>query len=258
MIKKISALFYIEQYKKSAVIMILNRAPLSPNQVLGHGVADAGSGATGMAAPRQLLLSSILSTLSFGIQNCNSLNVSTSCPKQVKKIKAIMDLNCDIIFLSDLRLNNNPCINDIEKTFLLGSEKKYRLYTNSTKNFRGTGILISSTIDYSVNYTYKDTDENILGLNILLGEQSVNLVAVYGPNRDNPAFYRDLNRFLLLYPDSPSVLGGDWNATYSTDPSPDNIDIFRMAGPPSVFRSEGIADLCTSYGLSDPFWILKN
>jgi exonuclease III len=51
-------------------------------------------------------------------------------------------------------------------------------------------------------------------------------------------------------------MGGDWNATYSTDPSADNIDIFRMARPPSIYRSEGISDLCTTYNLSDPFRIL--
>jgi len=232
---------------------MLTRTLTSPNPEIGP--TGAGSAGNGILV-QQLLLSNILSSLSFGIQNCNSLNVSTSCPKQLKKIKAIIDLNCDIVFLSDLRLNKNPGVTDIEKSFLAGSSKKHKFYFNSTMNSRGTGILISSNIDYNVNYVFNDELENILAMNISMSGQSVNLISVYGPNLDNPIFFRDLNRFFNLYPDCPTIIGGDWNATYSTDPTPQNIDIFRMQGPPSIFRSEGIADLCTTYSLSDPFRIL--
>ena len=73
---------------------------MSPNADPG----PAGAGPTG-TVPQYVLISNLLSCLSFSIQNCNSLNVSTSCPKQVKKIKAILDLDTDVIFLSDLRFN---------------------------------------------------------------------------------------------------------------------------------------------------------
>ena len=99
---------------------MLTRTLTSPNPEIGP--TGAGSAGNGILV-QQLLLSNILSSLSFGIQNCNSLNVSTSCPKQLKKVKAIIDLNCDIVFLSDLRLNKNPGVTDIEKSFLAGSSK---------------------------------------------------------------------------------------------------------------------------------------
>ncbi len=38
--------------------------------------------------------------LTFSVQNCNSLNISTVCYKQLTKIKAITALCTDIIFLS--------------------------------------------------------------------------------------------------------------------------------------------------------------
>ena len=227
------------------------RTLASPNAATG----PVPTGPAGFIPPF-VLLSNILSNISFSIQNCNSLNVSTSCPKQVKKIKAILDLDTDVIFLSDLRFNKNPNISDVEKTFLSGSSKRYKLIFNSTKSSRGVGILISSNVPYEINNTFKDEHENILGMNVKISGQNVNLVSIYGPNRDEPVFFRDVNRFLSLDPDCPCVLGGDWNATYSTEPSADNIDIFRMVRPPSIYRSEGISDLCTSFNLSDPFRIL--
>ena len=67
------------------------------------------------------------------------------------------------------------------------------------------------------------------------------------------SFYVDLHRFLTLFPDCPSIIGGDWNATFSTDNSPDNIDIFRMAAPPSIIRSRAVAGLCETFNLTDPY-----
>ena len=85
----------------------LTKAPLSPNPV----------GAGPIPGPAILSLASILQKISLSIQNCNSLNLSTTCPKQTLKIKSIIDLCYDIIFLSDLRLNNSESVNDVEKIY---------------------------------------------------------------------------------------------------------------------------------------------
>ena len=45
------------------------------------------------------------SEVSFSSQNCNSLNVSTSVRNQAAKIVSILNMDTDIIFLSDTRLN---------------------------------------------------------------------------------------------------------------------------------------------------------
>jgi hypothetical protein len=57
-------------------------------------------------------------TLTFGNQNCNSLNLSTSCEKQLKKIATITESGKDFIFLSDIRLSNNTLIPDLKRVFL--------------------------------------------------------------------------------------------------------------------------------------------
>jgi len=216
---------------------------LSPNQVNGPVLAQ-----------QVISLAGILSNITFAIQNCNSMNISTCCPKQLKKVKALIDLDADVLYLSDVRLNNNAgAVSDLKKAFLGAGKKQYNMIGNSTKNSRGVLILINTKIDYTINHEFRDDKENILCINLSIGGQAVNLGSIYGPNVDDPDFFRRLRNFLTLFNDCPTILGGDWNATYSTSPTVDNIDIFRMAAPPSTNRSLGIAELCDDFGLMDPF-----
>ena len=172
------------------------RLLLSPNP------AGAGN------APAVLNLSAILQHISFSIQNCNSLNVSTSCPKQSQKIKSIIDLNTDIIFLSDLRLNINESVNDVEKIFLTSSNKKYKFMHNSSKNSRGVGILISDELDYEICDVFRDVAENILGLRLKISSHFLVIISIYGPNTVDNVFFQDLSRFISLFPDTPIIVGG--------------------------------------------------
>ena len=56
-----------------------------------------------------------------------------------------------------------------------------------------------------------------------------------------------------MNPGASIICGGDWNLTFSTADTDLNMDIFRMASPPSLIRSRALADVCEMYNLSDPF-----
>jgi hypothetical protein len=91
-----------------------------------------------------------LGNIEFGIQNCQSLNISTKNKKTDLKINALMKKGCDIIFLSDTRLNStrqSNAIFDLEKKFLTHG---YSLYYNSPVSNRGVAILISKKINYEL------------------------------------------------------------------------------------------------------------
>ena len=121
-------------------------------------------------------LSTILSNLSFTIQNCNSLNVSTCCPKQLKKIEALTSTNSNIVFLSDLSLNNSECVPDLKRIFLSGSVNQYDFFFNSSRSKRGAGILISKKLDFQILDTFQDANENILGLHIVISNHNFLLI----------------------------------------------------------------------------------
>ena len=205
------------------------------------------------AAQAVISLATVLSNLSVGIQNCNSLNVSTNCPKQLKKIKAITDMSHDIIFLSDLRLSNSDAVSDLKTIFCSTANNQYNFLYNSSRNSRGTGILLTTSREWNIIDTYRDESENILGIHSLIDNHHFIFISIYGPNHNNQLFFRDLRRCIAMNPDANFIIGGDWNLTYSTANTQDNIDIFNMLSPPSTIRSRALADIYELHNLSDPF-----
>ncbi len=82
--------------------------------------------------------------VSFSSQNCNSLNVSTSVRNQAAKIVSILDLNTDVIFLSDTRLNGR------HKSIMDAFRLRYRMIHHSSLNRRGVAVLIRNDLDLQV------------------------------------------------------------------------------------------------------------
>ena len=226
-------------------MMVWPRSFLSPNNARLPGGHQAAQAVVSLAA--------VLSNFSLGIQNCNSLNVSTNCPKQLKKVKAITDMNCDVIFLSDLRLNNRDSVSDLENIFRVSNNKQYDFIYNSSSNSRGTGILLSSNRDWQIVDTFRDEAENILGIHAFINAHPFLFISIYGPNHNNQSFFRDLRICISINPDANIIIGGDWNLTYSTANTTENIDIFNMLSPPSSIRSRALAEVYELHNLSDPF-----
>ncbi len=167
---------------------------------------------------------------------------------------AITALCTDIILLSDLRINDDfDAADQISKIFLCNNNKNYYFHYNSTSNSRGVGILLAVDLPMKVTYTYKDTNNNLLGLILETDSAIFSVCSVYGPNDNNKIFFTDLAHFLKDLGDIPVVIGGDWNATYSQLSSKHNLDTLNMSAPPSLIRSGWIADLCSSFNLLDPF-----
>ena len=82
--------------------------------------------------------------VTFSAQNCNSLNVSGLTKNTRSKVTSILNLNTDIILLSDLRLGNKAKY--VSDLFRL----KYRFHHNSSMNRRGVAILVRNELDFVV------------------------------------------------------------------------------------------------------------
>jgi exonuclease III len=192
--------------------------------------------------------------ITLSVQNCNSLNISTNCDKQLAKLIAITALCTDIIFLCDTRINDNQVeIDKLSKSFLCNSKRNYFFHFNTHFSKRGVGILIACDLACNIIHSYMDNDSNILGMVLENGTSIFSVVSIYGPNENNKKFFSNLSGFISTLGDFPVVIGGDWNATYSQSPAGHNIDIINMISPPSLIRSGWIADLCDAYNLLDPF-----
>jgi exonuclease III len=118
------------------------------------------------------------------------------------------------------------------------------------------GILISQSLQYNVVQEIKDANNNILILRLNVCGSEIVVASVYGPNTNDKTFFSDLRQFLNSQSDKPIICAGDWNATYSTQDGTGNIDIINMPNPPSLVRSQWLAEICELFNLSDPFRVL--
>jgi exonuclease III len=186
--------------------------------------------------------------LTIAAQNCNSLNMVSSSKIQDMKISAITEYKCDIILLSDTRLNKRDH-NVSDKLRLM-----YTMYHTSSKNSRGVAVLFNNSLDYEVLESVTDNAENLLLIRARINNKEMCIGAVYGPNDNECAdFFDIISDTVRRWNGIPCILGGDWNATICFDDVTVNPDVMFMRSIPSRFRSERIAELCENLDLSDPF-----
>jgi hypothetical protein len=93
----------------------------------------------------------------------------------------------------------------------------------------------------------------MLLLKIVIGEISVTLGSIYGPNEDDENFFKELEAGIDRFNSDFVILGGDWNATYDTRNNRSNLDTHNTNGIPSVRRSAWLKQLCTRKSLEDPY-----
>ncbi len=155
--------------------------------------------------------------------------------------------------MSDTRLNSDiqiAGVNDIEKKCrFLG----YSLFHNSHTNSRGTAILISNKVKYTIPDSFSDENCNMLLLKVKIANVTITIGSIYGPNTDDETFYVQLREKIGAFNSDYVVVGGDWNVTLDSNNSRFNIDTFNTAGIPSVRRSLWLNQLCEAGGLLDPY-----
>jgi len=144
--------------------------------------------------------------------NVNSLNTSTihcSNSKTYLKIEGITGLGADILLISDVRVNKSQ--ERIKLLFGLSQHGGYELYLNSSRESRGVAIAIKKTVEYEILNTITDLEnENFLILKIKIRGELLTVGAVYGPNKQDVKFFRNLKE-ICNNQGNPFILGGDMN-----------------------------------------------
>ena len=81
-----------------------------------------------------------------------------------------------------------------------------------TSDSRGVSILFNNNFEYKITEIIRDNYGNYIIPNILIEQKySITLVNIYGPNQDNPDFYRDLRQKLTDIESDYSIICGDFN-----------------------------------------------
>jgi exonuclease III len=191
--------------------------------------------------------------INVSCQNVCSLNISKPGRKTYSKLISVTKSESDVIFLCDTRLNCDLQIvgvNDIKKKLgFLG----YSFFHNSTRNSRGTAILISNKLLFNIEDVYKDGDCNILMLKIKINETNITLGSIYGPNHDDEDFFNNVKSAIDAFSSDYVLIGGDWNTTYDSRNSRANIDILNNVNIPSLNRSIWLNRMSNDARLIDPY-----
>ena len=80
---------------------------------------------------------------------------------------------------------------------VIRSEWGYKVFFNSfNSQSRGVAIFLRNNFDITVHNSYSDETGNILILDIEIEQHRLTLVNIYGPNNDDPTFYRNLQKLI--------------------------------------------------------------
>jgi exonuclease III len=147
-------------------------------------------------------------------------------------------------------VKQSSALHDVEKKInFLG----YKFFHNSLTSSRGTAILISRRLNCDIIDSFCDNDGNILMFKARIGNVTVTLGSIYGPNTDDMNFFDTIDDRVKFFNSDYTILGGDWNTTLDPRNNDSNIDTLNTAGIPSSRRSNRLITLCNDNNLGDPF-----
>jgi len=119
-------------------------------------------------------------------------------------------------------------------------------FSNFNSQSRGVAIFINNTFDCKVNNIERDNNGNLLILKCNICDKDITLINIYGPNRDTPAFYQDLNDRMVKYENDLFILAGDFNLILNPD-----IDSFNYVNINNPNAREQLMNLMLSKNLID-------
>ena len=76
---------------------------------------------------------------------------------------------------------------------------------------RGVAILLNNTFEYKLHKAKIDPEGNYVALDIEMAEKRITLINIYGPNRDTPAFYQNMDEIIEEFQNLSIITCGDWN-----------------------------------------------
>ena len=135
---------------------------------------------------------------------------SVNCRGLAEKIKRV-DIFCICKELYDITvLTDTHCCLENESHWLVewGYIGKFSCYSSRS---REVAVLFKNSLEFKINSEILDTNGNFVILDITIQDYRLTLVAIYGPNDDNPDFFQSLQSKICLYENTSVIVVGDWN-----------------------------------------------
>ena len=101
-------------------------------------------------------------------------------------------------------------------------------FSHGTSNSTGVAILFTDNLDVEITKEYNDDEGRIVVLDVIINNENITLVNIYGPNIDNPEFFDNISFILRDFVCETIVWGGDFNCVQ-------DVLIDKKGGRPQTF-----------------------
>ena len=103
------------------------------------------------------------------------------------------------------------------------------VYNSFNSQSRGVAIFLTNKFEFKIHNTHRDTNGNVLLLDIEIEKHRITLAAIYGPNTDEPTFYEHLQENIIKMGNIHTIITGDFNLLLN--PSIDGINYKNVNNP---------------------------
>ena len=183
---------------------------------------------------------------SVGIYSMNARGLKDKA-KRTQVFSWLHNKNANVYFLQET--HSSLQLED-EWTENWGNDAIY--FSHGTSNSKGVCILFKDASQVTINKQYHDDKGRLLILDILIANQKITLVNVYGPNVDDSAFFSYVMEQISHFDCESIIWGGDFNCV---------LDIYmdKKGGRSTTHRNSvaTINEIMDEFNLID-VWRFKN
>ena len=155
--------------------------------------------------------------------------------------------------------NKNHSVYFLQDTHFTTKEQNYIrtqwgfecYFSNYSSQSRGVAILFNNNFEFKVLKVTKDENGNKLILDMVIEGKNITLINIYGPNRDEPDFYEEINNYIKNL-DNQVILVGYFNMVL--DPDKDCKEYININNPRTRNK---VLNLIIECNLIDP-WMELN
>ena len=90
-------------------------------------------------------------------------------------------------------------------------------FSSYNSNSRGVGIFFRNDFEFKVHNVNRDNEGNYILISFTAFEREFLLVNVYGPNKDSPSFFENLQNIIKSYKNNFVIACGDWNTVLNPE-----------------------------------------
>lgn len=120
------------------------------------------------------------------------------------------------------------------------------LFASYQSNARGVAVLFNNNFEFKIKKVDRDINGNYILILLTTMGKDILLVNIYGPNKDNPNFYDNINVKIRQYEKHGLAIVGDWNLVINPYLDYDN---YKHVNNPKA--AEAVAKIISDHNLSD-------